>query len=125
MKINIFKSARFKASISQAVAKKKLNITQEELDLIEEGKAEPCIKLLIKMSKLYKIGLDNMLNPRGEFCSIKRSQKENATIALIEYLHVLSDENYDPEFKPTYSITNNGGEIKAIFNSVNAEIHKD
>ena len=77
-----FRFYRQRCGLPQKVAAEKLNITPVTLCFYESGKTEPNIEILIKMSKLYNVSIDDL---------VQFKPTQNQSPDMQEYKSVLSE----------------------------------
>ena len=75
MKIKTFKNLRELRGLTQEQASKKLDITKEYLSMIENSVRNPSDKLKEKMSKLYKVSIEEIFLAINSTKCLKNERK--------------------------------------------------
>lgn len=79
--LNKYREYRLRAGLTQAELAEKLDVTQCVVSMWETGRHEPSMKSLKKMSKLYGVGLFDLLFEGAEAHENTRGAAEGAARA--------------------------------------------
>ena len=92
-----FKLFRKRKNLTQLEAANMIGVKSYQLANYESNRSEPSIKVLIMMSKVYDVSVDNLLGNSNEFNqNIENFEMERKE--LFEKLKKLI-ENYEPYYK--------------------------
>ena len=92
-----FKLFRKRKNLTQLEAANMIGVKSYQLANYESNRSEPSIKVLIMMSKVYDVSIDNLLGNSNEFNqNIENFEMERKE--LFEKLKKLI-ENYEPYYK--------------------------